>query len=273
MDIFENKAAIVTGGASGIGRAVSEQLAGRGANVILADIDAELLEETTGAIIGAGGKATAVQLDVSDFEAVKKVVDDTVAEFGRLDYIFNNAGIAVASEAHEHTYDSWRKVIETNLYGVINGVIAAYPIMVKQGTGHIINTASMAGLIGVPGEISYSTSKHGIVGLSYALRIEGALHGVKVSVVCPGFIRTPIYQNAEAIKLDREAVLSMLPKGTSPDAAARVILEDVERNRAVIIPPRPARALWWLNRVFPGLTLKVLEKYTAAVFKKARIRD
>jgi NAD(P)-dependent dehydrogenase (short-subunit alcohol dehydrogenase family) len=271
MDIYANKTAIVTGGASGIGRAVSEQLASRGANVILADINAELLEETAKAINNTGGKAKALPLDVRDSEAVKKVVDDTVAEFGRLDYIFNNAGIAIASEAHEHIYESWRKVIDTNLYGVINGAVAAYPVMVEQGSGHIVNTASMAGLVPVFGEVSYVTSKHGVVGLSLALRIEGALHGVKVSVVCPGFIRTPIYDNIELIKLDREALMKMAPKGASAQKAAQVILEDVERNRAVIVPPRQARVLWWLNRAFPILTIKFLQRLAATMFKKSRV--
>jgi len=272
LDNFADKAAIVTGGASGIGRAVSEQLASRGASVILTDINSELLEETTKVINDAGGKAKAVQLDVRDFEAVKKVVDDAVTEFGHLDYMFNNAGIAVASEAHRHPHDAWRRVIDTNLYGVINGAVAAYPIMVKQGSGHIVNTASMAGMIPIPGEISYVTSKHGIVGLTLALRVEGALHGVKVSVVCPGFIRTPIYDNMELIDLDKRTMLRLVPKGASVDKTARVILEDVARNRAVIIPPRPARALWWLYRAFPGTTLRVLQAYAGAAFKRAGTR-
>ena len=268
MDTYTGKIAIVTGGASGIGRAVSQQLAGRGASVILADIDTELLEETCTGINDAGGKARAVQLDVRDFEAVKKVVNDTVAEFGRLDYIFNNAGIVIVSAAHEHPYESWREVIDTNLYGVINGAAAAYPLMVRQGSGHIVNTASTAGLIPFFGEVSYVTSKHGVVGLSHALRIEGAQHGVKVSVVCPGFIRTPIYENVELIKIDREELEKLTPKGASVDNAARVILEDVERNRAVIIPPRPVRILWWLNRAFPILTIKMLQRVAAHYSRK-----
>jgi short-subunit dehydrogenase len=144
--------------------------------------------------------------------------------------------------------------------------------MVEQGSGHIVNTASMAGLVPVFGEVSYVTSKHGVVGLSLALRIEGALHGVKVSVVCPGFIRTPIYDSIELIKLDREALMEMAPRGASVDKAAQVILEDVERNRAVIVPPRQARALWWLNRAFPILTIKFLHRVAATMFKKTRVK-
>lgn len=270
MDSYRGKTAIITGGASGIGRAIAEQVAMRGGTVILADLNADLAEETAAAIRAGGGDARAARLDVRDLEAVSRLVRDTAEERGRLDFVFNNAGVAIGSEAHEHTPDAWHKVIDTNLYGVINGVAAAYPLMVEQGFGHIVNTASTAGLIPVPGEISYVTSKHGVVGLSLALRMEGALHGVKVSVVCPGFIRTPIYDNAELIKLDREVLLSMLPRGTSPQKAAQVILEDVERNRAVIIPPRPARVLWWLNRLFPWLTFWIFKGFARSALRKAR---
>jgi NAD(P)-dependent dehydrogenase (short-subunit alcohol dehydrogenase family) len=272
MDVFNDKTAIVTGAASGIGRALCEELVRRGAGtIILTDINAELLERTASSLAGAGVEVKAVALDVRDYEAVKRLVDETAAEHGRLDYMFNNAGIVVGSEAHEHTIDIWRKVIDTNLYGVINGVAAAYPLMVRQGSGHIVNTASSAGLVATPGEISYTTSKHGVVGLSGALRAEGALYGVKVSVVCPGFIRTPIYDTSEIINMDREALLRILPKGYPPEKAARIILDDVARNRAVIIPPRYVRSIWWLNRLAPGLLGKVLFYFNKAALRRVKI--
>lgn len=258
MDIFENKTVIVTGGASGIGRAVAQQLASRGASVILADIDTELLKETTRAINNTGGKARAVQLDVRDFEAVKNMVDDTVAEFGRLDYMFNNAGIGIAGEAHEVSCDDWRRVIDINLYGELNGVLAAYPLMVEQGSGHIVNTASLAGLVPVAALTSYTTSKHGVVGLSNALRIEGALHGVKVSVVCPGLIRTPIKENLEFVKIDREKMVDKAPEGMNVDECARVILRGVERNKAIIVVTLPAKIAYLIQRLSPGLVRLML---------------
>jgi NAD(P)-dependent dehydrogenase (short-subunit alcohol dehydrogenase family) len=270
MDVYRDRTAIVTGAASGIGRAVCEGLVRHGARVVLADMDEELLKETAASLAGMGGEVKAATLDVRDFEAVKRLVDDTVAERGRLDYIFNNAGIAVAGEAHEHPISAWRRVVDTNLYGVINGVAAAYPVMVKQGSGHIVNTASTAGLVPIAGEISYVTSKFGVVGLSGALRMEGAMHGVKVSVICPGFIRTPIYDNAELINMDREAALRMIPKGYDVDKAARIILADVARNRAVIVPPRPARAIWWLHRLAPGLVYRIFLHYSGVFLRKVR---
>lgn len=254
MDVFSDKTAIVTGGASGIGRALGEELAHRGAKVILSDINEELLKETTESIARAGGQVKSVTLDVRDLDAVKKLVDDTVAEYGWLDYIFNNAGIGVLGEARDFSPEDWKNVIDINLYGVVNGVIAAYPVMVKQQAGHIVNTASLAGLIPTAGLISYAASKHGVVGLSYSLRCEGAALGVKVSVVCPGFIQTPIYES-KTLKMDREKFLAMAPKGMAPERCAREILQGVERNKAAIVITPMGKFFWPLYRLWPGLVL------------------
>ncbi|MBW1644078.1 MAG: SDR family oxidoreductase [Deltaproteobacteria bacterium] len=199
MGIFSGKTAIVTGGASGIGRALAEELARGKANVILADVNSKQLDEVVEAIRKAGNNAKAVTLDVSNYEAVKKLVEDTVADNSKLDYIFNNAGIAVGGEARDCSIDDWRSVLDVNLYGVINGVASAYPIMVEQGSGHIINTASIEGLMPFPGTISYVASKYAVVGLSNTLRLEGADLGVKVSVVCPGYIKTAIFHDSKMI--------------------------------------------------------------------------
>ena len=143
-------------------------------------------------------------------------------------------------------------MIETNLFGVINGVAAAYPVMVNQGSGHIVNTGSLAGLLPSPGEISYTTSKYGVVGLSNALRVEGAIYGVKVSVVCPGFIRTPIYHNDKMVKLDREKLMAAMPRGMDPEVCGKKILRGVERNKAIIPVSSTARIFWPVQRLSPG---------------------
>ena len=254
MDSFSQKTAIVTGGASGIGRAVCQELARRGAQVIIADINADLMKETAEEISKTGGHVKTSALDVRDFEAVKKLVDDTVAEYGRLDYMFNNAGIGVFGEARDFSYEDWKNVIDVNLYGVVNGVAAAYPIMVKQASGHIINTASLAGLMPTAGLISYAASKHAVVGLSYSLRIEGAALGVKTSVVCPGFVQTPIYYS-KTVKMDREKFIKLAPKGLPPEQCARAILRGVERNKATIVMPPKVLLFWFLHRLRPEILL------------------
>jgi NAD(P)-dependent dehydrogenase (short-subunit alcohol dehydrogenase family) len=250
---FQNQIAIVTGGASGIGRALSEELARRGALAIAADINFEGAKAVASAIAASGGRASAAHLDVTHAEDVQRLVDDTVRDYGRLDYMFNNAGIGVAGEVRDLTLDLWRQAIDINLWGVIYGTSAAYPAMLRQASGHIVNTASAAGLVGEPGLTAYSVTKSAVVALSTAMRAEAEGLGVRVSVVCPGFIDTAIYENAIGVKVDREEFLAKLPVRlvTAPDAA-RAILRGVERNRAIIVFPFYARLLWWLTRIHPG---------------------
>jgi NAD(P)-dependent dehydrogenase (short-subunit alcohol dehydrogenase family) len=266
MSSFEGKIAIVTGGASGIGRAVCEALGERGAVVVVADLAAEGAAEVARGIVARGGRAEGKALDVRDAEAVQKVVDDSAAAHGRLDYLFNNAGIAIMGEERDVSLDDWRRVVDIDLYGVIYGVRAAYPIMVRQGSGHIVNTASLAGLAPAPGEASYAAAKFGVVGLSYALRAEGARLGVKISVVCPGFIDTPILQVSPIrMAVDRAKLLAMTPRPMAPEACAREILRGVEKNRATIVPTGHAKVLWALQRLSPNLTLWMAERIVERV--------
>ncbi len=260
MGSFEGKIAIVTGGASGIGRAVCEALGARGATVVVADIAADAAAEVARGITGRGGRAEGKPLDVRDADAVAKLVGDTAAAHGRLDYLFNNAGIAIMGEERDVSLDDWRRVLDIDLNGVVYGVRAAYPIMLKQGHGHIVNTASLAGLVPAPGEISYVAAKFGVVGLSYSLRAEGARFGVKVSVVCPGFIDTPILHTSPIrFAADRARLLKMVPKPMPPEEAARVILRGVEKNRATIVVTGHAKLLWALHRLSPSITLRIGE--------------
>ncbi len=261
MGSFEGKIAIVTGGASGIGRAVCEALGARGALVVVADIAAEAAAEVARGIVAQGGRAEGKALDVRDAEAVQKVVGDTAAAHGRLDYLFNNAGIAIMGEERDVSLDDWRRVLDVDLHGVVHGVRAAYPIMVRQGSGHIVNTASAAGLLPAPGEVSYAAAKFGVVGLSYSMRAEGARLGVKVSAVCPGFIDTPILQVSPIrFAADRARLLALTPRPMPPAECARAILRGVEKNHATIVVTAPAKLLWALQRLSPDLTLWVAQK-------------
>ena len=267
MDRFKDKIAIVTGGGSGIGAALCEGLGRNGAVVVAADINLDGAQKVAASITGNGGRATAVQLDVTQADAVRQLVTDTAAEHGRLDYMFNNAGIAVGGEFRDMNLDHWRRVVDVDLWGVINGSIVAYSLMVKQGFGHIVNTSSLAGLIPCPMNTPYCASKFAVVGFTKSIRREGAVFGVRASVVCPGVVQTPILDNSPILNADREKLEAKLKgkiRAVDPPDAARVILRGVARNRAIIIFPFPVRFLWWLYRLHPSLS---------APFERMMIRE
>lgn len=259
LRIFEGAVAIVTGGASGIGRALGETLARRGASVVLADRQLTVAQEVASGIQESGGTASAAELDVTNFSAVDQLVQETAQAQGRLDYMFNNAGIAIGGEASLYSIDDWKAVLDVNLYGVVNGVQAAYPIMIRQGYGHIVNTASMAGLLPMPMGVSYATTKHAVVGLSKSLRIEAAQHGIRVSAFCPGVIRTPILQGGkygkrlQPISKQLEDKILERSRPLDPASFAAKALDALARNSAIIIIPGWWRIFWWMSRLSPSL--------------------
>jgi len=256
MAIFTDKVAIITGGASGIGRALGAALVQRGARVVLADVNGDGAQAVARAL-GPSGAATGATVDVSHAASVERVVQETVRTHGRLDYLFNNAGIAIMGDARHMTPEDWRRLVDINLRGVIHGVCSAYPLMIQQGFGHIVNTASLAGLTPTPGATGYATTKHAIVGLSLSLRGEAAGYGVRVSVVCPGFIDTPIKDATRFLETERDKVLSSIPFRLYPaDACARDILRGVARNHAIIVVTAHAKVAWWLYRIAPRLMLR-----------------
>ena len=266
------KCAIVTGAASGIGEAIAEELAQRGVEVVLADRQEDLAEEVAHRIRESGGQATATPLDVRELGRFRAVVEETVRRTGRLDYLFNNAGIGVSGEMKDYEPADWDDVLDVNLRGVVYGVQAAYPVMVRQGFGHLINTASIAGLIPTPITGSYTTTKHAVVGLSRALRIEAKEYGVKVSVLCPGVIRTPILEGGRYGRLKFEVDMGRMRetwerlRPMDPAVLARKAVRAVERNRAIIVVPGWWRLFWLLDRLSPRLS----ESFQTAMFRRMR---
>jgi NAD(P)-dependent dehydrogenase (short-subunit alcohol dehydrogenase family) len=265
--IFGGATAIVTGGASGIGRALAEELAKCDCEVVLADLQIELAEEVASEICLSGGKTKAMKIDVTDFSAMEKLVQETVSRTGRLDFIFNNAGIAIGGLVNRLGIEDWNQIVNVNLRGVINGIQATYPIMMKQGFGHIINTASMAGLLVGPGSVAYTTTKYAVVGLSKSLRAEAAQMGIRVSVLCPGVIRTPILEGGGKygkllIDIPPEELRRMWEKlrPISPNLFAKEVLKSVAKNKAIIIVPSWWKIFWWINRLSPSFGILLAQK-------------
>jgi short-subunit dehydrogenase len=205
---------------------------------------------------------------VTDAAAVAACVDETAAERGGLDLLFNNAGIGLLGETEECSLDDWNAVLDVNVRGVVHGVAAAYPLMVKQGRGHIVNVASVAGLIPTPHFVAYSASKHAVVGLSVGLREEARAKGVRVSCACPGFVNTGIQDAAKMVNIDREkAKAEVAATATTPERCARAILRGVRRDRALILVTGYARIAHWLYRWAPWL-LRAFSRLLARRFRK-----
>jgi NAD(P)-dependent dehydrogenase (short-subunit alcohol dehydrogenase family) len=258
---FVGKQAIVTGAGSGIGAAMCRALVSAGAEVVCTDIDGDAAERTAA---GLGAGARAARLDVTDAGAVQAAVDEVVNRAGRLDLMFNNAGIVWGGDSELLTLDQWNAIIDVNIRGVVHGVAAAYPLMVRQGHGHIINTASMAGLTAAGQITSYVMTKHAVVGLSLALRSEAAGRGVGVLVVCPSAVETPILdKGAVGGFVGRDYFLQGQGVKTAYDAdrLARDTLRAIERNKALLVKPRVAHAQWLFARLAPTLMNRVSMRF------------
>ena len=260
---FAGKQAIVTGAGSGIGAALCRALVAAGADVVCTDIDGEAAGRTAS---GLGDRALAARLDVTDAAAVQATVDDVVGRTGRLDLMFNNAGIVWGGDTELLTLDQWNAIIDVNIRGVVHGVAAAYPRFVREGAGQIVNTASMGGLMAAGLITSYVMTKHAVVGLSLALRSEAAAKGVGVTVVCPSAVDTPILDKGHVgafhgrdFYLKGQGVRHPL----DPEVFAAQVLEAVAEDRAMLVTPRTARIAWRLGRFFPGFVQRSSIKFIA----------
>ncbi len=193
MDCTEGQVAFITGGASGIGLATAKVFAKEGVSIALADIEAAALDKAAEEIKSAGGTVEPFVVDVTDRKAMAAAKDAVLAKFGQVNFIFNNAGVNAAKPVDELTYDDWDWVMGVNLDGVVNGVMTFVHELKKQGgQAHIVSTASVGGLVGMPGLAIYNTTKFGVVGMSEAIRADLKEAGVGVSVLCPGLVKTKL---------------------------------------------------------------------------------
>ena len=269
---FAGKTAIVTGAGSGIGVSLARALVTAGADVVCADLDGAAATRTAGSTSGPG-TARAATLDVTDAAAVQALVDEVEP-----DLLFNNAGITFGGETEDLTLEQWNAIIDVNIRGVVHGVAAAYPLMVRRGGtgvsgGQIVNTASMGGLMAAGLITSYVMTKHAVVGLSLALRSEAAAKGVGVTVVCPSAVETPILDKGSVGKFHgRDYYLKGqgVRHPLDPEVFADQVLTAVAEDKAMLVTPRTARIAWRLGRFFPTFVQKSSIKFIA---KQRKLQD
>ena len=256
--------AILTGAASGIGAALACALVEAGTYVLGLDRDAEGLVRTSE--MADSAHFTSAVVDLTDHSAFERIIEASAASHGALDLLFNNAAINSGGEFADMDDGQLDRLMAVNTMAVLYGSRAACRIMRAQGHGHIVNTASSAGLMPVPWSSAYTASKHAVVGFSLALRTEAARYGVRVSVACPGLIDTPIHDSSDDIgdyQYRRMVESTPVPMLRASDAA-REILRGVERNKATIVFPRINRVMLGLRRFAPGIIDRLSARHLAS---------
>jgi short-subunit dehydrogenase len=271
-EVFGGQVALVTGGASGIGKALCGALAKAGATVWLTDRDgiaAQVAAEELGH--STGQRLHALPLDVTDAETFRAVVGAIQHSHGPVDLLVNNAGMGLAGEFCHTTDADWRRVMEVNLWGVLNGINAVYADMRDRRQGQIINVSSGAALLPRPGMAAYAASKAAVLALSVSMRAEAAAAGVKVNCACPGPVDTGITQATTYRGVDATKLLKRAPtRGISPDACAREILDGAAHDKALIPITGILKIEWLLYRLCPPV-IDYVARLRAKAFRESRI--
>jgi NADP-dependent 3-hydroxy acid dehydrogenase YdfG len=249
MKEFAGKVAVVTGAGSGIGQALAVELGRSGATLAISDIDTEGLARTEERLSAIGAQARADRLDVTEREAFHAYADEVNEHFGKVNQIYNNAGIAFTGDVEISQFKDIERVMDVDFWGVVNGTKAFLPHLIASGDGHVINISSLFGIFSVPGQAAYNSAKFAVRGFTEALRQEMTLagHPVKVTAVHPGGIKTAVARNATAAEgLDAKKLAEFFDKwlaSTSPQRAARIILEAVHKNKARVLVGPDAKVL------------------------------
>jgi NAD(P)-dependent dehydrogenase (short-subunit alcohol dehydrogenase family) len=256
--------ALITGAGSGLGRALARRYAHAGYDICVAELIPERAEAVVAELVALGGTHFAVRVDVGDDASVEAMRDAVAERWDGFDVLINNAGVASAGSVADSSLDDWRWVTNIDLFGVVRGMKAFAPMFHKQRRGHVLSTASFAGIAGAPGIASYGVAKAGVIALSEALRAEMAPFGVKVSVICPSFFKTNLLETARGPNAQFAGVAAKLMDKAreSADDIADVVFRAQQRGAFMIIPTGPERQRWRLKRWFPEWYFRELMKFT-----------
>ena len=258
----QQRRVLITGAGSGLGRALAIRYARSGARVACVDLSVQRSEATRVTLAGSGHLALAA--NVGSDEAMEQLQENVLREWGGLDVLINNAGIASGGALVETTMAEWRQVLEIDLLSVVRGCRLFLPGMLAAGRGQIVSTASFAGLAGAPGVMSYGVAKAGVIALSEQLRAEVGHKGIRVSVICPSFFRTNLCDNAiGSLAVKGMAVRLMDSAPDTVDSVADKVFADAEAGRFMIIPTKREPLRWLLKRWFPELYFRLLLKMTS----------
>ena len=257
---FSGKVVAITGGAKGLGRGLTEALAQAGAKLVVGDIDITAAEALCAELSRNGHAAVAIDVDVTDPASVERLVDETVARHGRIDYMINNAGIAAGGEFEHVPAETMRRVIEIDLLGSAYGTLSAYRQMLRQGGGHIVNVASMLALFPNPMSAAYVAAKYGLRGLTRSVMAEGAAYGIHFTTICPGYIATNLFEAGSfAGSMQKDHVVERIPfRFIDVETAVQRTLAAVAARKPIAVFPFYARVLWWMERLSPRLMDLVL---------------
>ena len=256
---------VITGGGSGLGRALALEYARAGWRVAVLDRDAESAATVAGEVEQAGGKALALACDVTDAAAVGAASATIRRGWRGLDVLVNNAGIAGSGTVVDTPEDDWRRIMEVNLFGVVTVCRAFVPAMIRAGSGHIVNIASAAGFVSAPGMAAYNVSKAAVISLSESMRVEVAEHGIGVSVVCPSFFRTNLLDDFSGSEESRQMAQRLMEKSPlDADDVARLIRRGVRRNEFMMVPHSDAWRVLMLKRLAPDLFFGAVRKRAAS---------
>ena len=265
---FQNKSVLITGAATGIGRALAHELANRGAVVYVTALTKKEAQTVVDEITSSNGKAIAAELDVGNFKDIEKMIDLVVSEQGQLDIMINNAGVAYVGESYDMQVETIEKLAHINFTAVNVGAVLAYTQMKKQGFGHILNTASMGGFLPTPGMAIYAATKHGVVGLTTSLASEGKDFNIVVKASCPGFIKSELMNKSSDVSNNMSDYLDLLPEPIDASFAAKTIIDGLGKKPVLIFTPPYAKVSYFLNRFIPGFLARggddIMNKYRQA---------